>query len=482
MNRILNIFLIVVLGALIYVGVSNAIDNHNHAERHKVQPVDIQSIVPARYVPVMPFEGPDFTTAAENTIHAVVHIRSEFPGKTNIYNDFFRDFFGEPGTDPNRTYSGFGSGVIISEDGYIVTNNHVVEGAGYVEVTLNNKHKYEAELIGRDPTTDLALIKIEAENLSYLTYGNSDDVKIGEWVIAVGNPFNLTSTVTAGIVSAKARGLNILGIPGAIESFIQTDAAVNRGNSGGALANTKGELIGINAAIASQTGLYTGYSFAIPVNIVRKVMDDLMMYGKVQRAFIGVIIREVNSDLAQVKGLEEIRGVYIERLSENGGARESGIIEGDVIVGVDGIEVNSTAQLLEIVAQHSPGDLVFVDIIRNGTKQRYNVELKDDQGTATITRKEDSFHAPDLGVTLGQIPESEMNKLHITYGMKITDLDDGMLRNGGVKNGFIIQEINNIKIRSKEDVDFAMKNIKGGVIRIKGIYPNGMKMNYGFVL
>lgn len=482
MKKSTNIILIAILFALIYLGFTQADSKQEVTTRTGVQPESI--VVPARYSPVVPFEGPDFVDAAEKTVHAVVHIRSEFM-RRSYYHDFFepfREFFGERYGDQERTYSGFGSGVIISDDGYIVTNNHVVEGANFIEVTLNDKRQYEAEIIGRDPQTDLALIKIKESSLPYVVYGNSDDVKIGEWVLAVGNPFNLTSTVTAGIVSAKARNINILGIPGAIESFIQTDAAVNRGNSGGALVNTNGELVGINAAIASNTGAYTGYSFAIPVNIVRKVVDDLMNFGEVQRAFIGVIIREVDANLAEEKGFDDIKGVYIEALSDNGGAQEAGIEEGDIILSVDDASVNTTAQLLEVVGQHSPGDVVNVAVLRDNRVEDFMVELKNSQGETGVTQKEEEYFSSNLGASFEPIKDSDKNKLGITHGLKVTEIKEGMLMNGGVKEGFIILEINNIKIRDKQDVDYAMSNQKGGVIRIEGVYPNGMRMNYGFIL
>jgi Do/DeqQ family serine protease len=481
MKRLTNILLIAVLTAIIVVGFSLGSDKNSDESRAAVQPETVY--IPAKYTATVPFEGPDFTNAAEKTVNAVVHIRSEFL-RRSTYDEFFapfREFFGEPYGGGERTYSGYGSGVILSEDGYIVTNNHVVEGANYIEVTLNDKREYEAEIIGTDPQTDLALIKIKSEELPFVIYGNSDDVKIGEWVLAVGNPFNLTSTVTAGIVSAKARNINILGIPGAIESFIQTDAAVNRGNSGGALVNTEGELIGINAAIASNTGAYTGYSFAIPVNIVKKVVDDLMVYGGVQRAFIGVIIREVNASLAEEKDLESVRGVYVERTTENGGAEEAGMEPGDIIISIDGMDINTTAQLLEVVGQHTPGDQLDVMVLRDDRQKEFRVELKNEDGNTLLTRQDDDFYSSDLGATFEPVDQDTKDQLGITHGMQIKDVNQGMISNGGIKEGFIITAINNIKITSRQDLDYAMKNVKGGVIRIEGVYPDGMRMNYGFI-
>jgi Do/DeqQ family serine protease len=443
------------------------------------------SVIPAGYLPVAPFNGPDFTTAAEKTVHGVVHIMSEFTRKSSYYDDFFgpfRDFFGYPYGEQDQTFTGFGSGVIISADGYIVTNNHVVEDASRIEVTLNDKQEFEATVVGTDPSTDLALIKIDGKDLPNITFGNSDFVKIGEWVLAVGNPFNLTSTVTAGIVSAKARNINILGTEGAIESFIQTDAAVNRGNSGGALVNMNGELIGINAAIASNTGSYTGYSFAIPSNIVQKVVDDLLNFGAVQRAYIGVTIREVDSKFAKEKGLDLVNGVYVESVSATGGAKSAGIEEGDVIVSVDNLPVKTNAELLEIIGQHNPGDHVNIMIDRDGKRQEYNVELRNQAGSTEIAKESDNFYLSDLGATLENLPEKDAKNLGLTKGLKVTALSDGMLKRGGVQEGFIILKINGIDIESKSDVDYALENTRSGVIRIEGIYPNGMRMNYGFIL
>jgi serine protease Do len=444
------------------------------------KPSDFEAI-PAKYLPVAPFSAPDFTSAAEKTVHGVVHIKSEFRARTGGYDDFFSWFYGNS-QSRERTYSGFGSGVIISEDGYIVTNNHVVEDANSILVKLNDNSEYEAALIGTDPTTDLALLKIETQDAPFITFGNSDQVRIGEWVLAVGNPFNLTSTVTAGIVSAKARNINILGTPGAIESFIQTDAAVNMGNSGGALVNMNGELVGVNAAIASNTGSYAGYSFAIPVNIVKKVVNDLLNYGMIQRAYLGVTIREVDSKLVKDKELDVINGVYVESVTDNGGAKDSGIKAGDVIISVGSHPVRTNAELLEVLAQHNPGHIVDVRVHRNGKEQVYQVELRNQQGNTVVEKKGDDFFMADLGATLEQVQDQDKRKLGISNGLKVVDLQDGMLKKGGVQTGFIIMKINGIVIKTRSDVDYALKNIKSGVIRIEGVYPNGMRMNYGFIL
>lgn len=486
MKKLIQFLAVIALLVVIVWGIKGIVTKNSNDQ------VNIQNtsgsganMIPANYLPVEPFSGPDFTTAAEKTVHGVVHIKSEFSMRTGGYDDFFapfRDFFGYPYGGGNNTYSGFGSGVIITHDGYIVTNNHVVEGASNISVTLNDHREFEASIIGTDPTTDLALLKIDSDDTPFISFGNSDNVKIGEWVLAVGNPFNLTSTVTAGIVSAKARNINILGTPGAIESFIQTDAAVNMGNSGGALVNMNGELVGVNAAIASNTGSYAGYSFAIPVNIVKKVVDDMLNYGQVQRAYMGVTIREVDSKLVREKDLDVLNGVYVESVTDNGGAKDSGIEAGDVIVSIDNHPVRTNSELLEVIGQHNPGDIVQVIVHRNGGEKNYQVELRNQQGNTSVEKKGDDFYLEDLGATLIQVPSEDKKNLNLDSGLKVIDLGDGMLKKGGVQTGFIILKINGVKISSRQDVEYALQNIRSGVIRIEGVYPNGMRMNYGFIL
>ena len=425
----------------------------------------------------------DFTEAAEKSINAVVHIKTEISAKTGSYESFFgpfKDYFGNPYR--NNTYIAFGSGVIISSDGYIVTNNHVVEGADRITVTFNNKKELEANLVGTDPTTDLALIKVDASDLVFLTYGNSDEVKIGEWVLAVGNPFNLTSTVTAGIVSAKARNMGILGAQSSIESFIQTDAVVNRGNSGGALVNTNGELVGINAAIASHTGVYEGYSFAIPVNIVKKVIKDLMDYGEIQRAFIGVQIRDIDAEFAAELGLKEVEGVYIAGIVPNGGADNAGLVEGDVIISIDNIKIHSLSELMGSIGQHSPGEIVTIDVNRNNEIQTFNVTLKNENGTTAIVRGGDTFNNELLGASLQQLTKDELRNLNIGNGLKITEVNDGILKRGGITRGFIITEINGLKVNSSGSLNDALQRTKRNIVQLKGMYPNGVRIAYEFML
>ena len=333
----------------------------------------------------------DLTSAAEQSVHAVVHIKTTFLYRTSGWDDFFsgsfwEDFFNfsSPFGTHEQQVMGAGSGVIISSDGYIVTNNHVVENAQDITVTLNDKREFPATIVGTDPQTDLALIKIECAGLPTLTFGNSDQVRIGEWVLAVGNPFNLTSTVTAGIVSAKARNLDILGENTSIESFIQTDAAVNQGNSGGALVNASGELIGINSAIASHTGYYTGYSFAIPSNIARKVVGDLKEYGMVQRAVLAVTIQEVDNNVAQELNLSQVKGVCITSVADDGAAYRAGLQQYDVITSINGSEVNSVSELREVMAQYSPGDRVEVAYLRNGSSHKTPLTLLNSEGTTQL--------------------------------------------------------------------------------------------------
>ncbi len=323
-------------------------------------------------------DGVNFSDAAEKTVNTVVHIQAEIVTRGNSYYDFFgpllEQIYGRRIQVPDNVSIGFGSGVVISPDGYIVTNNHVVENARKIVVTFNDKHKREATIIGTDPTTDIALIKVDAENLEFLTFGDSDKVRVGEWVLAVGNPFNLTSTVTAGIVSAKARNINILG-EGTIESFIQTDAAVNPGNSGGALVNINGDLIGINAAIASRTGGFEGYSFAIPSNIAKKVVEDFLIYGSLQRAYLGISMIEITEEFGDYKGLDYLSGVYVADVFQGGAAQKAGIKKDDIILSVNGLTVDTRAQLMGALGQYRPNDVVDVKVKRGEKEKMIKVTL-----------------------------------------------------------------------------------------------------------
>lgn len=437
----------------------------------------------ANYASLAPESRVDFTSAAELSVHAVVHVRTTYQNVAYQSYDPFRDFFwGNPGRSYKPTpQKASGSGVIISRDGYIVTNNHVVDDASEIEVALNDKRTFKAKVIGTDPTTDLALLKVDADNLPFIPYGDSDDLKVGEWVLAVGNPFNLNSTVTAGIVSAKGRNINILQEEFAIESFIQTDAAVNPGNSGGALVNTNGELVGINTAIASNTGSYSGYSFAVPVNIARKVVDDLMQYGTAQRAFIGVSIRDIDQQLAEAADIEIQDGVYVMGLAESGAAADAGIEAGDIITEVNGSHTRNVPELQEVVARYRPGDKVPVTVLRDGKQKTVPVVLRNKNGTTQKIVRNENTPMAALGAEFSPVSRQEMQKLRINNGVKVSKLEGGKLRSAGVKEGFIITKVDKKEVKTAEDVVNALESKKGGVL-IEGVYPNGYRSYYGFGL
>ncbi|MGD9491940.1 MAG: Do family serine endopeptidase [Bacteroidales bacterium] len=432
----------------------------------------------------VPGDPVDFTMAADKSVPAVVHIKTSFTRKNAYYDDFFApfyDFFNVQPFSQQYPINATGSGVIVSDDGYIVTNNHVVQDAEQISVTLNDKREFVATVVGLDPTTDLALIKIDEKNLPFLVFGNSDQVKIGEWVLAVGNPFNLTNTVTAGIVSAKARNINILGGGSSVESFIQTDAAVNPGNSGGALVNTKGELIGINAAIASNTGSYSGYSFAIPSNIASKVVADLKEYGMVQRAYLGADIVDITAATAKQYGLSSMKGVYVSAVSDGGAAIEAGIEAGDVILSVGGEEVNSSSRLLELIAEKHPGDKLLLEIERGNKTISKPVTLLNRRGEKVLLKKEDPALSTFMGATFSEPDQQTMSRLRLKNGMQISELNEGALKNAGIKESFIVTKIDQTIIYSVEDIENALSGKSGGVL-IEGVYPNGMKAYYGFGL
>lgn len=476
MKKTLSTLLIAALG-----GIGGAYVYTNFNNDSLTQPKIISEKQHVQYVnyPGTLSEGSmtDFTKAADATIHAVVHVKTFYTNNTR-YNPFGTDpfdFWGRP--QKSNPQEASGSGVIITDDGYIVTNNHVVENADKVEITLNDNLSYSAKVIGTDPSTDLALLKINEKNLPFITYGNSDNVKVGEWVLAVGNPFNLTSTVTAGIISAKARNIGILPDQHKIESFLQTDAAVNPGNSGGALVNTNGELIGINSAIASTTGSYTGYSFAIPVNLVKKVMDDLVEYGSVQRGFIGVSIRDIDNKLMDDKGIKSTQGVYVAGLTDGGAAAVAGIKEGDIILKIGDFVISSTPQLQEQIGRFRPGDKVNVTLLRAGKEQIVNVVLRNKDGDTKMTKSDQALNM--LGATLESVNKDEIAKLGLRGGVKISKLLSGKLRAAGIQEGFIITSVDKKPILTTDDLENALKTKQGGVL-IEGVYPNGLRAYYGF--
>jgi len=435
-------------------------------------------------VAAIPAEG--FTTAADKVLPAVVHIRSIGKAKSNSNSLFdmeeipesFRRFFGEPSPRQQPKQEGTGSGVIISADGYIVTNNHVVADAEKIEITLHDKRLLTAKVIGLDPNTDVALIKIDAENLPTLAFANSDELKVGEWVVAVGNPFNLESTVTAGIISAIGRSINILEGKAPIESFIQTDAVVNPGNSGGALVNTKGDLIGINTAIASPTGVFAGYSFAVPSNIVAKIVTDLREHGTVQRGYLGAIIRGIDGRYAQELKLPVNEGVYVDSVLSDGAAARAGIKKGDIIKEIDGVTISTSSKLLELVGRKRPGDEMLITVLRNGSDKKITVTLMNSSGNTSVVSKTESSTTFDrLGATFSDLTKAEKDKLKV-QGVKVDKLSAGLLkRYTDIEEGFIITRIDRQDINSVAELKSALENKQGGLL-IEGRYPDSPRKYY----
>ncbi len=434
----------------------------------------------------------DFTKTADKVVNSVVHIRTSRLMNSNTSrgnspfrefddDDIFRYFFGPQSRDRSRrnhqpdrrAQLGSGSGVIINSNGYIITNNHVIENADDIEVILHDNRNYKAKVIGTDPSTDLALLQIKEENLPALALVNSDDVQIGEWVLAIGNPFSLNSTVTAGIVSAKARSINILrGRNYAVESFIQTDAAINPGNSGGALVNMQGGLIGINTAIASPTGAYTGYGFAVPSNIVHKVVEDLLKYGLVQRGVLGVQILSVDGDLAKEKGLNITEGVYVQEVMPNSAAEKAGIESGDVIISADNEKTNSTPELQEIIATHRPGDKVNIVVNRKGKNKTLTVTLKNREGSTSLVKKDNTNILNIMGCELEEIDAETTAELGIKGGIKVSKLTDGKLRRQTqMREGFIITHVNNESVGTVDDFINKVSKNSGGIM-LAGFYED----------
>lgn len=455
---------------------------------------------PSTAVPAQPV---DLTYAAEKSLPSVVHILSTKNSKVQTievqsdpFSDFFSDpfgFFGNPNQSQDgkqkrsvRTpkQQGSGSGVIISTDGYIVTNNHVVADADELTVTLNDNKEYSARIIGTDKTTDLALIKIDAKDLPAITIANSENIKVGEWVLAVGNPFNLTNTVTAGIVSAKGRSLYQNGV----ESFIQTDAAINPGNSGGALVNTRGELIGINAMLYSQTGSFSGYGFAIPTSIMNKVVDDLKKYGTVQRAVIGIQGQDVKNyvDAQKEQGkdvdLGTMEGIYVAKVLEESSAEEAGLKAGDVITAIDGKEMNKMADLQEYLAKKRPGDKVSVSYLRDKKKASKTMTLKNEQGNTQVVKKAD---LDVLGGNFRAITDGQKKQLNIGYGLEVLKVNSGKFKDAGITKGFIIQRVNDSAVKTIEDLQNLVKEAstsRNPVLYIQGVYPTGKKAYFAVPL
>lgn len=449
-----------------------------------------------------------FINAAESTVNGVVSVKSfatpqmrnnpMMGGGDYFFDDpFFEYFFGgqprqrqqpRQQEQPKQRQIGLGSGVIVNKDGYIVTNNHVVADAERLEVTLNDNRNFNATVVGTDPTTDLAIIKIDAPaDLHVIPMGNSDDLKVGEWVLAVGNPFGFTSSVTSGIVSAKARNISASTRQGGsrgIESYIQTDAAVNSGNSGGALVNLRGELVGINTAIYSSSGAYAGCSFAIPTSIVNKVMKDLMQYGTVQRAYLGISITEVTPELVAQEGLKDVySGVYIAEVQDRSSAREAGLRKGDVIVAVNNAPVTNMASLQEQLAKYSPGNTVEIEYVRDGNREHKSVTLRNGKGDTAITKAASLI---DLGCAFAKVPRERLEQLEISNGVQVTGVEDGRVKDAGIRDGFIIIAINGQRVASPDDIETLykaiMKSDDDKVMYVKGVYPTGKQAFYAIPL
>lgn len=436
---------------------------------------------------------PDFTKAAESSIHAVVHIKSVINGGSTERQqrmiDPFEFFFGNPYGQqaPAQPSVGFGSGVVISKDGYIITNNHVIDKANEIEVTMNDNKKYPAKLIGTDPNTDIALLKIDAKDLPYIPFGDSDKLQVGEWVLAVGNPFNLTSTVTAGIVSAKGRG-GIGGDRGSIQSYIQTDAAINRGNSGGALVNTDGQLVGINTAIYSQTGDFAGYGFAVPVSIAAKVVADLKEYGTVQRALLGIEIMDLANAKEQfpdkTKNISVTEGVYVGGFADRSPAKQAGVQENDVVVAVNGVKVRNVGELQDQVNRYRPGNKVKLEVKRGNADKTFDVVLKNSEGNTEVVKKTDGLSV--IGAAFIELSDTKKKELGISSGIEVAGTErNGKFAQAGIPKGFVIQKINDNNISSVKEAESiiqAASTSNEKVLFIVGINPNGSRRYYAIDL
>ncbi len=487
MKKLLGIFLVAGIGGITSLEIDHLLKKQevNYGDK-QIASRDVKLVS----MPESPAEpSVNFVNAAELTVHAVVHIKTSLArdNRSLAYSNdpFYNLFFGvRPQQQAPLREMSAGSGVIISGDGYIITNNHVIEGADKIEVVLNDKRSYPATIIGRDPNTDLALIKIKEQNLPVVSYGNSDELKVGEWVLAVGNPFNLTSTVTAGIVSAKGRNLDILesdpehGVY-PIESYIQTDAAINPGNSGGALVNTNGQLVGINAAIKTNTGSYSGYSFAIPVNIVKKVTADLLEFGEVQRAFLGISIQDIDAKLAAERKIKDFNGVFVNAVTEGGAGEDAGIKAGDIITKIADVKVDNVTELQEQVGKFRPGDQLLISFKRNGNESAATLTLKNRKGNTSMVKKETPEALSVLGASFEQAAPDELKRLRIRNGLKIVRLNGGKLRAAGINEGFIITKVDKKDVSTLDELKNAIENKDGGIL-IEGIYTNGIRGYYGF--
>ena len=471
---ILTIVLSALLGGVVAFAVTKSMTPDNPGRQVVVSADGAQY----RTVNLDMTDYPDFTYAAESAVDAVVYVKVTVKDVTRrIPNSIFDFFFGYEGTPQERERVGSGSGVIIRPDGYIVTNNHVVEDASKIEVTLNNNKTFEAQLIGTDPATDVALIKIDAQGLPVIPFGDSDNLRLGEWVIAIGSPYDLRSTITAGIVSAKGRSMPNYDGEFKIESFIQTDAAVNPGNSGGALVDKAGNLVGINTAIVSQTGSYTGYSFAIPSNIVKKIAFDLIDYGSVKRAVLGVTMRQLDDKLAAELKLSSPNGVYIVEVLKGSAADEAGMREKDVIVAIDSVKVTNASEVQEQVNKFHPGDKTVITVVRDGKEKTLDVTFK---GTAAENGSVDEEGGVAFyGARLKQAPKETLERLDIKHGVEIVSVGPGKVMDAGVSEGFIIMYVNDEPVSKPQDVIDIIKKSKRAVF-VEGVTPYGKVSYFGF--
>lgn len=489
MKKYLYLLFVAVLGGAIALGGAKFLEEEDlgRFDDNPVTTAKFTNYTTPNYTAAVPAEG--FTAAAEKVLPVVVHIRAS-KKVANSGNQLdlrnipapFRDFFGPQGPQGqggDQLQQGTGSGVIISSDGFIVTNNHVAGDATDLQVTLHDGRIYDAEVIGTDPSTDIAVIKIDDSALPHINFANSDNVRVGEWVVAVGNPFNLASTVTAGIVSAKGRSINILQDQAPIESFIQTDAVVNPGNSGGALVDLNGDLIGINTAIASPTGVYAGYAFAVPSNIVGKVIEDLKEYGVVQRGYLGAIIRGIDGNFAKEQDLSVNEGVYIQELSEGGAAEAAGVKPGDVVLYVDNMETKTSSALLEAIGRKRPGEEVTLTVLRSGKERKIDVVLRNREGTTDVVKKGSPAQVlAALGASFETLSDEEAEAEGLSGGVKVKSVGPGLLgQQTDIRDGFIITRVDKQRVTNKEDLVKKLENSEGGIL-LEGKYPGQRKIEY----
>jgi Do/DeqQ family serine protease len=472
------------LAVVIYSGISGHFDS-GKPEGNKGELTSGTEEIPqyrlTSYSSAPGIEEDSFIKAAEKTVHGVVHVKVKGEVESYYYNPLYEFFYGEP-MKKSRPVTGFGSGVIVTPNGYIITNNHVINNAKEIEVVLNDKRTFDASLVGADPSTDIAVLKIDAkkEDLPYITYGNSDELRVGQWVLAVGNPYMLTSTVTAGIVSAKGRNLSLLKKDMGIESFIQTDAALNPGNSGGALVDLDGELVGINTAILSPSGAYSGNSFAVPVAIVEKVVKDMIEFGEVQRAILGISIENIEDAIKADKvKMDKPKGVYVAGVKEDGAAEKAGIKKDDVIIKVNDVEVNSVGEIQEEIARYRPNDDVSVVVLRDGKEKEFKVTLMNIYGGMEIVKTNEVVSL--LGADFRNVPMDIKKRLNIKNGVQVAKVNDGKIKSAGIKEGFIILKINDQSVTNVDEMEKIIKKISGGVY-IEGISPAGYVAYYAFGL